>query len=695
MFANHKGEIPFVILLIPFIAGIGFAISFPNSQINHVITSILIALSIGYIALNFSYKYLSLYKQPLIGGASVYSILFLSGWVCAAQYNQFKSASHFSKHTNEQLVVSIANEPVIKNGYIRFAANVNEVVNNKQRSSVIGKLLVSIKDSAAFNLSYGDVLLITAKYNEVDPPFNPAEFNYKQYLANQNIYHQAYLYPKQYAVVGHNKGIPIIAYSLQLRQQLVNSFRKHMTDTSAIAVASTMILGYKADLSEDVLNAYTNTGTLHVLSVSGAHVAIVFMLLNWGLLFLNRFRYGKIIRALLIIALIWGYALLTGLSPAVNRAALMISLIIIGNNFYRYVNALNLLAASAFALLLYNPYYITDVGFQLSYLAIGGLTIFQPVLYKSFEFRNKWMDKLWSLCSFSIAAQLITFPLSAYYFHQFPVYFLLSNLFILLPVIVIMYVGFAFLVLSNIPYAGDALGFLLEKSIIIMNKGLALLEHLPFASLNKLWISKNDYLLLYGIIILFFYFLFNKNKRLLNWSLALIVVLAISLGWKKVDSSSTSGITFLNLKKNRGIVFKNGSNAVVLSDLKPDEKNYKYAIQPGLDSTKVVNVKTYSFAADFSLPLIRKKGNVIQFLDKNLLLLDSSTLITDNKVNIDYAYVSQNADIKVVENYSSKLLIINADNSNRYTDTIVRYLLKNNRKFYSLKRNKALNLPSN
>lgn len=695
MLANHKGEIPFVILLIPFIAGIGLALSFPNSKFSFPSITILIGLSIVYIILNLSYKSLSLHKQPLIGGMLLHSILFLSGWVCTANYSQLKSREHFSRHSSKQLVVSIANEPAIKNGYVRFAAKVNEAIDNKQRSAVSGKMLVSIKDSAAFNLRYGDLLLIPAKYNEVDPPFNPAEFNYKRYLANQNIYHQAYLYPQQYSIIGHDNANTVIAYALRLRKHLVNSFKQQMVDTSAIAIASTMILGYKADLSEDVLQAYTNTGTLHVLSVSGAHVAIVFWLLNWGLLFLNRFRYGKITRALLIIALIWGYALLTGFSPAVNRAALMISLIIIGSNFYRHVNSLNLLAASAFALLLYDPYYLTDVGFQLSYLAIGGLIVFQPILYKSIEVQNKWLDKLWSLVSVSIAAQLITFPLSVYYFHQFPVYFLLSNLFILLPVIAIMYIGFAFLLLSSVPIIGDVLGYLLEKSIMLMNKGLQLIEHLPFANVNKLWISKVDYLLLYGVLFLFFYFLYNRNKRLLNWSLIMLIVLTVSVGWKKINSTSTSGVTFLNLKKQRGIVFKNGSDAVVLSDLKSTDRNYNYSIQPGLDSTKATNVKTYFFSDDFTLPFIRKKGNLIQFKNKTLLLLDSASLNTSYKLKLDYVFISRNAPINNLKNLNSQLLVINADNSNRYIDSLVKYLSGQSKKYYLLKRNKALNLSSN
>ncbi|MFD0749409.1 ComEC/Rec2 family competence protein [Mucilaginibacter calamicampi] len=699
MFANHKGEIPFVILSLPFLAGIGLALYLPFQVSVTNLAIIFACLSIAYIVLNISYKKLALYKHQWIGGVLVNCILCCAGCLTALNYSDLSKADHFSKIQVQYLTVKIDNEPVIKNGLVRFAATVIEGIDKDIHLPMSGKLLISINDSSAFNLNYGDIVLVPAKYNAVDPPFNPGEFNYKQYLAHQNIYHQAFLYPRQYVVVQHNTGNPLIAFSLQTRKQLVARFNRTMHDSSAIAVASTMILGYKADLSEDVLQAYAKTGTLHVLSVSGAHVAIVFILLSWALSVLNRFKHGKIIKTLFIVILIWAYALLTGFSPAVNRAALMISLIIGGNSFYRYVNPLNLLAVSAFALLLYNPYYLTDVGFQLSYLAVGGLIVLQPVLYKCVQIENKWLDKFWKLCSVSIAAQGITFPLSMYYFHQFPVYFLLSNLFILLPVLTIMYIGLAFLLLSWLLVVCTALAYLLEKSIILMNKGLILIEKLPYASINNLWISKIDCLLIYGIVILMFYFLFNRNKLLLNLGLALTLILFVSVGWKKVDSEKSNAITFLNLKKQRVIVFKMGENAIVLSDLKPSDKNYRYSVQQGLDSTKIENIKVFSFTEDINLPYLRKRGNLIRFQNKSIVLLDSSF----QKLNLtpplkpDYVYLTHNPTVSINEVndiFNYELLVIGADNSDRYIDSGKKHLTNSGKKYYVLKRNKALNLTS-
>ncbi|MBS1529255.1 MAG: ComEC/Rec2 family competence protein, partial [Bacteroidetes bacterium] len=383
------------------------------------------------------------------------------------------------------------------------------------------------------------------------------------------------------------------AFSLRLRQSLVERFKQHMHSPEAVAVASTLILGYKADLSNDVLQAYSKTGTIHVLSVSGAHVAIVFILLEFVFGFMTRFGHGRTIKAGLIISIIWYYALLSGFSPAVCRAAVMISMVIIGRTFSRTISTLNILAVSAFALLLYDPLFVTDVGFQLSYLAVAGLIVLQPVVYKWFRFKNKWADRLWALCSVSIAAQVITFPLSAYYFHQFPVYFLVSNLFIIIPSTIIMYSGIAYFLLGWVPFLGEAFGYILEKSTLFMDKGLTFIENAPWSGISKIWLSTAEYLLLYGIIFSFFYWLYNRKPRLLQLGLAFTLLFAVSIGVKRWNNLKSSSTTVLNIKKHSCTVIKKGLQAAVITDLSDTSKAFRYSVQPFLDSCQVSEVQLY------------------------------------------------------------------------------------------------------
>ncbi|WP_428331119.1 ComEC/Rec2 family competence protein [Mucilaginibacter sp.] len=694
MLANHKGEIPLFILLLPFLAGLVFAFNFLNINFLNALIVVFICLGGLFIALNLFYKKLNIYKNRWLGGALITFILFLFGCIHIIKYTELNNDQHFAKTPAQFLVVKISNEPNLKNGILRFTANVEQSINGTKKLNTNGTLLISIKDSAANKLYYGDELLIPAKYNAINPPFNPAEFNYKKYLANQNIHYQAFLYSKQFVVLETDMGNPIISYSLRLRQHFVEKFKQNMRDTNAIAVASTLILGYKADLSNDILQAYSKTGTVHVLSVSGAHVAIFYILLNLALSFLNRFKYGRLLKAVIIILLIGYYALLTGFSPAVCRAAVMISMAVIGKTYSRYINTLNILAFSAFVLLIYDPFYITDVGFQLSYLAVFGLIIFQPVVYKWLVFKNKWADKLWALCSVSIAAQVITFPLSAYYFHQFPVYFLISNLFIIIPSAIIMYSGMAYLLLPQMPIISKWIAYILEQTILLMNKFLTIVEHIPYASIGKIWLNTSEYLLLYIIIICLFYFLYDKKLWLIKLSLVCILLLCISLSIKRVYKAATNSMAFLNLNKHKAIIFIHGNNAAVLTDINTTDKTWQYSIQPYLDSCQVNNIKLLSVDQDVTTPWMIKKDKLIQFMNKRIFVCDGGLMIDSlpSKINTDYIYITNNPHNEfnnIAANFDYRTIIADGSNSNQMIDEIKAAAINGKTDYRILKRNNS------
>ena len=695
MIARHKGEIPVVLLLLPFLAGISCAL-YGNSLANKFILPCLIGFSGLFIGFNLAYKPLRIYKARWLGGSLLYPILLLLGWFVTIEHNELNKPDHFSKNTAQHFVAVITSEPKVKDNLVRFTADIRQSINNKQYVSTSGTMLITIKDELAKNLFYGEELIIPVNYSEVDPPFNPGEFNYKQYLATKNVHYQEFLFPGQYKIITAGQANPLIVHALRIRQNLVDKFKDNMHDTTAIAVASTLILGYKADLSNDVLQAYSKTGTIHILSVSGGHVAIIYMLLAWMLSFLDSFRRGKMVKALIIIVLIWAYALLTGFSPAACRAAAMISLVITGKTYNRYINTLNLLAASAFALLLYDPFLLMDLGFQLSYLAVGGLVIFQPLVYKWLVFKNNVADKIWLACSVSIAAQVITFPLSAWYFHQFPIYFLLSNLLITIPIIAAIYCGLLLLVLPQLPYLSKALGYGLEQTILLMNKLLALIEHSPYASIGKIWLSKIEHVLLYSIIILLFYLLYEKRKWLLKTALICTLLLCASISLKKFNADNINSITFLNLRKHTGIVFKTGNRGVVITDLADTDKNFRYSIQPGLDSSRITDYKVYTVDDNISLPYLMKRGNFITFQNKKLLMLNDGHQIQSipQQLEISYLFITGDAFINNAL-IKGKINVINADNSSKYIESIKTDLKSTSANYRILRRNKSVSFISN
>ncbi|TWR31010.1 ComEC/Rec2 family competence protein [Mucilaginibacter pallidiroseus] len=683
MLANHKGEIPVVILLLPFIAGIIIGVNFAGINVIYP-GAIFAGLTILFFLFNVKYNRFGLYKASWIGGLLINLSLLALGCTVAVQNNELNSNIHFSKQQPQLILGYINSEPQTKNDITRFTLNVTGTKKGNRLSEANGNLLVSIKDAKAHNLTYGQQLVFAANYSTPAPPYNPGEFNYKRYLANKNIYCQIFLYPGQYALLNQTKGNKLVAAALNMRQVLIKKLQANIRDTNAVAVASTLILGYKADLSDDILQAYSKTGTIHILSVSGGHVAIIYLMLSWLLGFLNRFKYGRLIRAICILLLIWAYAVLTGLSPAACRAALMLSLIVTGKTYSRYINTLNLLAVSAFVLLMYDPLLLYDVGFQLSYLAVAGLVIFQPIIYKWFSFDNKWISNIWLACSVSLAATAITFPLSAYYFHQFPVYFLLSNLIIAIPVTVILYAGILLLLLPQIAWVSQALGFLLEQCILFTNKTLGFIEHASFASVSGLWLTAAEYLLLFAVVVLLFYLAFSKKSWPLKAALIYMLFFSLSFSYHKYKADNNRSIVFLNMRKNIGIIFKDGRRGVVISNLPPTDKNFKYSVQPCLDSMQIADYKVYTPAANITLPYLIKRGELLQFGNKKILLLNRSSKIESIPPNLksDYIYLTDNGYIPETKTP----IITDGSNSNKHIE-----MIKNTfSHYYILKRNKSL-----
>jgi len=700
MIPNHKGEIPVILLLLPFLLGIGFAINFSPAVQTFWLITVFMALCIAFIVLNLNYNRLNLYKYRWLGGALIIPILFLFGWIQVANYSETLSKGHFSKIQSQYLVVRINNEPVQKNGFIRFTADVKKCVNSNTKLGASGTVLISVKDSLASSLGYGDELLIPAKYLSVDPPFNPAEFNYKKYLAGKNIFYQQYLFPKQYVVLARNTGNTLVAHSLALRRQLVEKLRHNMRDTDAITVASTLILGYKAGLSSDVLRAYSDTGTVYVLTVSGAQVGIIYLILNFILGFLGRFKNGKLLKALIIISVIWYYALLTGCSIAVCRVAFMVSMVIIGKSFSRYINTLNIVAVSAFVLLCYNPMFLAEAGFQLSFLAVSGLILFQPLVYQWLSVENKWLDKLWQLCSVSIAIQLVISPLIVFYFHQFPVYFLISNLVVVIPAALMMYSGILFLLLPQIPEVSAALVWILEKTTIFMNKTLAIIEHSPWSNIDKIWISTPESLLLFMAIGGLFFFWYHKKIGALKYSLVCVFILCAGFSLQRIVQSQSATIAWLNLGKHKGIVFNNGNKAIVLTDLKSADKTYQYSVQPYLDSCGVNHAVLYDLDTDINTTWLKKKNGLVQFLNTRIFicnnLLETDKLPAKIKVNFIYFTGNPHGVTNIINrNFDYRMAVIDGSNSDHTVNELETKMHLDNINYKILKRNISLISVSN
>lgn len=263
-----------------------------------------------------------------------------------------------------------------------------------------------------------------------------------------------------------------------------------------------------------------------------------------------------------------------------------------------------------------------------------------------------------------------------------------------------MYSGICYLLLPQITFVSKAIAFVLENSILLMNKFLTWIEHLPFASISKIWLTTAEYLLLYAIIISLFYFFYDKKSWLLKVSLVCTLLFGISISLKRMNASASNNIAWLTLNKHKAVIFKKGNAAIVLTDLQDTDKTYRYSIQPYLDSCQVSNTRLLRLNQNIKIPWMAKKDGLVQFLNTKMFLLNGQPADESltPKLKIDYIYLTGNPHTSLTainNNFDYKLLIVDGSNSDNYIGKLKEETENKKVKYKILKRNISLIAVSN
>lgn len=475
---------------------------------------------------------------------------------------------------------------------------------------VIGKSLLNInKDSTHNKLSVDDIIIIKTQFNELNSPLNPYQFDYKTYLEKQQVYHQLYITYSELFTVSTYKHT-IFGYAAKLRDHVQLKLRYYNFSTDEYAIISALLLGQRQDISKEVYDSYTQAGAIHILAVSGLHVGIVLLLLNYLLKPLEFLKRGKLIKIIIIVVLLWCFAIIAGLSASVTRAVTMFTIIAIAMHLKRPTNIYNTLAISVFILLLFKPNFLFDVGFQLSYLAVLAIVIIQPLLYKLYRPKYKVLNFFWKIFTVTLAAQFGVIPLSLYYFHQFPGLFFLSNLVI-------------------IPFLGIILGLgilvVFLSSFSILPKFLANAYAFIISTMNGFiqWISNQEAFLLQNIP-------FNLLQTLLSYILiATIMAVVIRKTYKSILTLLISIIigqlyfiyTFRANENNEFIIF-NKSRYTILGF----KNNHAMEVHHNLNDSVFKSDKTlinYKVGAHLDAMSFDSVQNVYRVANKTILVIDS------------------------------------------------------------------------
>ncbi|WP_170254651.1 ComEC/Rec2 family competence protein [Phaeodactylibacter luteus] len=433
-------------------------------------------------------------------------------------------------------------------------------------------------DAASRGLRPGDLLLFQTELRRPNPPANPDQFDYRAYLEGQGIYHQAFIGEGQWLWLGHQK--TLLTLTAQWQDMALSTLRHHLPTPNEMAVGAALILGHKAALTDEVKNAYADTGAMHVLAVSGLHVGLVQLLLFF---LLKRIplsgRKWEITRTGLVIAGIWAFALITGASPSVLRAATMFSFLAVGQASRRSSSVYNTLAASAFVLLCANPNLISQVGFQLSYLAVLGIVYFQPRIYRLWLIKNRAGDYLWQLTAVALAAQLGTLPLSLYYFHQFPVYFILSGIIVVIAAGFILGGGLLLLLVQSIPLLGTGVGKMLYGLIWLANSGVFLVQGLPGGLMGGIHLSAAGAALLYLALLLG---IAAARSRRAHWAMAALVALLLASALRAhrlYEASGQEALVVYQIYRHSAMDYFRGAEAWPIYDSQLELSKLGFAVE--------------------------------------------------------------------------------------------------------------------
>ncbi|WP_165370484.1 ComEC/Rec2 family competence protein [Hymenobacter persicinus] len=574
-------------------------------------------------------------RQPAPGptdaaGLLALAVLFLAGLTLTQQATESRQSGHLSQLPGpvEFYRAVVDDYTVARPATFATTVRVSAVRIGGQWRPALGGIRVSVpRDAGVAAPQYGDVWLVRGGPAPSKAPLNPGEFDYRRYLQYHQVYHQQFIHADQYRRIGFRPPNYLKAVSMRAARTLDGVFRHYVRARREYALASALVLGIKDDVDQDTKQVYANTGTTHIMAVSGLQVGLLFGAVTWllGLLPGRRGWLFRLVAAGLGLAVIWAYAFLTGLSASVLRAAVMFTFVILARATGRQSTMYNTLAVAAFVLLCYDPYLLADVGFQLSFLAVLSIVYLQPRIARWLDFRESayarirpWQpaavqrlwralgwagEKIWQATALSLAAQVATFPLGLFYFHQFPLSFLASNL-VAVPISSgAVYVGLTLLVAKGLvallslavpaavgrvlDYLPQSIAFVFETLIRWFNDYIFWIgRQMPGALISGIHVTAPQVWLIGATILALLTFLAVRRRKLvwLGVACALMGLYGGSRVWAARALTTDEQLVIYSIPRRSVVGFWQGAAAhvVTVDSLPLSETERTYRLVPGI-----------------------------------------------------------------------------------------------------------------
>lgn len=547
-------------------------------------------------------------------GFTVFGLAFIIGVSTQTIHNASNRQNHFSKTQNvfeqRHTFTVVLNEKLKSNVFNqRYVASVDQIDNTK----CSGEILLNIKkDSLHHSFIIGNRLQIQGDLHHNSRPKNPNQFDYSSYLRNKQIYGQLYADATDIKVSTLVKK-DIWYYTAQIRNTIIDNLRRDGFHSTELNVAVALILGQQQDIDPEIIQDYQYAGAVHILSVSGLHIGFILLFVTFLLKPFPNNRKGSLLKLFVILSSLWLFGILAGLSPSVVRSVTMFSFVAIGQHLRRSVNIYHTLLVSILLILLVQPAFLFDVGFQLSYLALFFILWFHPVLSKIWEPKNKISKYIWDILSVSFAAQIGTLPLSLYYFHQFPGLFFITNLVIIPLTGFIMGLGVFVMVLAIFNQCPFFLSKALEWSLLVVDKIIHTIASFEQFIIKDIPFTLAFLLSSYAVVLSIILWFKKPQFQRLAVVLVSIIVLQMAFLWNEWQVATQQEWVVFNIKKNTLIAERNGKDVTLYAN----------------DSLQKIGLKNKTFnsylVGNFShLAAAKELKNTAHFNGKRILIIDST-----------------------------------------------------------------------
>lgn len=589
------------------------------------------------------------YSRRWIFGVVLFLFCFVLGFMRMNRQMQAVEFAFGSEETTYRMF--LVEEPQIKERNVFCRVLLTERIDSSYRTATLNhKAIVYLsRDSLSECLGCGDELIAYTGFSTPANNGNPDEFDYARFLLRHQVSAIGNVRTGKWRRISQDAIHSFRQKAFDCRERVLAIYRHLGFQGDDFAVLSALTVGYKEGLSEEIRESFSVSGSSHVLALSGLHIGFLYALLWFCLRWLpERWRAMAVLRTLLIIAFLWGFAFFTGLSASVVRSVFMFSLFALSGLSRRKNFSLNTLFAVAFFMLLCRPVWLFDVGFQLSFCAVTAILLLQPRIYRCFpEVHSRIGHYLCGLMSVSIAAQIGTAPLVLLYFSRFSTHFLLTNLLVIPLVSFIMYATVIMLLFTPYFPLQSIVAIGVKWLIGLLNSCVRWVEQLPWASFDGIWLYGTDVLGIYLFLFLLGYYLNTCKARNLILSVFCLLAVCTCHMVRQANDRPKPGFVFYNVRNCPAVhcLAADGHSWLIYADSIPDTSRLRKAVSGYWNRLHLEPPQ--AIITDYTGDMLAYRDHILSYSGRRICV------VSDNRwrnkwaaqpLSIDYLYLCKGYD---------------------------------------------------